>query len=181
MGQKDSNKGTTGLESIRLNGMKIDNLPIAEGAHTKAQWADIQEADKQNTITNIRAKYPTQTVAWVTGAIREAEDTINRVRNLSAGQQQMINEYTGFISICEFRDQELAKTDDPEKIKELKAKFPMYNVKAMKTQIKQCKEAIERSAKVIDGEHKSISELRELKNTCEKRNAELKPYGVTVG
>ena len=84
MGQKDSNKGTTGLESIRLNGMKIDNLPIAEGAHTKAQWADIQEADKQNTITNIRAKYPTQTVAWVTGAIREAEDTINRVRNLSA-------------------------------------------------------------------------------------------------
>lgn len=180
MGRQDSNEGTIGIDSIRIGGMKLDNLPIAEGANAKQQWAGIQEADKANTIVNISAKYPKQSVAWVTGAILEAEDTIRRVRDLMVRQQTMINEYIGHISLCEHRDREIAKTDDVDKIKALRLQYPPYNVDAMNVQIRLCKEAIERSNTVIDKEHDSIFELKELRSQCELRDSELKPYGVIV-
>lgn len=180
---ENSNIGITGVDSIRLNGMKIDNLPMRESALTAEQMPAVREADKNNTIENIRAKYPKQSVAWVHGAIRECEATIKNVRGLKDGQQKMINEYSGHISLCAFRDSEL-KSLDPEKdedaIKALKLKFPPYNVKAMKQQITQCKEAIVRADIVIDKEHNDISKFNKLLTECMQRDCELKLFGVTV-
>lgn len=172
------NIGQTGRESIRIGGKKIDELPIAEGAITKLQMPAIDESIKRNKLGNIIAKYPKQTVDWVKGAIRECETTIKKVRNLKSEQQKMIDEYTSHISLCSYRDEEIAKTDDDEKIKELNLKFPPYNVKAMEQQIIQCKEAIERSDDVIDKEHNSIAELRELLTVCQQRDKELEPFGI---
>jgi len=173
-----SNIGQTGLESIRIGGMKIDNLPIAESAITKQQMPEVDASIKRNKLGNIIAKYPKQTVDWVKGAIKECEDTIKKIRALKEQQQKMIDEYTGHISLCDYRDKEIAKTTDMTKIADLKLKFPPYNVESMKQQIVQCKEAIIRSDGVIDSEHKSIAELRDLLTVCKKRDEELKPFGI---
>jgi len=173
-----SNIGQTGLESIRVGGMKVDQLPIAEGAITKQQMPLIEENIKRNKLGNIIAKYPKQTVSWVEGAIKECNDSIKKIRALKVQQQKMIDEYTGHISLCSYRDKEIAKTTDMAKIAELKLKFPPYNVDAMEQQITQCKEAIIRSDDVIDLEHKSIAELSELLTICKKRDEELKPFGI---
>lgn len=169
-----SNIGKTGVDSIRLGGRAVDELPIAEAAITKQQLPGVFEADRQNRVTNIKAKYPKQTVAWIDGAISECNDTIKNIRGLKGSQQKMIDDYTGFISLCKHRDKELKILTDPKEIAQLKRKFPPYNVKAMRRQIKQCKEAIERADGVVDKEHASISELNELRVQCVKRDEELK-------
>jgi hypothetical protein len=183
MGHDVSNEGKLGIDSIRLGGMAIDELPIAEGAITAAQMPAVREADRKNTVENIRAAYPKQSCAWVRGAIRECESTIKNVRGLKEDQQKMIDEYSGHISLCHFRDSEIERLDpekDADEIKRLKIKFPPYNVKAMKQQITQCKEAIVRADIVIDKEHADISKLKELLTKCQQRDAELKKHGVTV-
>lgn len=177
----ESNEGINGIDSIRIGGKKIDELPIAEAALTKQQWPLIIKSDKENKIVNIKARYPKQTVAWIDGAIRECEDSIKKIRSLKDSQQAMINEYTGLISLCKHRDNEIARTKSEEKILELKKQFPPYNVRAMKQQIQQCNEAIFRSDGVIDKEHKSIFELKELRTQCAKRNEELKALGEYIG
>jgi hypothetical protein len=168
-----SNKGILGVESIRLGGMSFHELPIAEGAGVRPQIPKVLESDRENRIRAIKAKYPTQSIAWIDGAIRECEVTIRNVRRLKDEQQKLIDDYTGLISLCDHRDKELAKTDDPEAIKALKKSFPPYNVEAMRIQIRLSKEAIVRSDEVIDKEHKSISELRDLRTLCVKRDEEL--------
>ena len=178
-----SNQGQTGLESIRLGGMSIDELPIREAALVKEQLPAVHETIKRNKLGNIIAKYPKQTVAWVEGAIRECHATIKNVRALMERQQVMIDEYTGHISLCQYRDSELKKLDgrknkDKEKIRELRLKFPPYQVPAMKLQIRQCQEAIQRSHQVIDKEHASIFELKKLLAVCQQRDEELKPFGI---
>ena len=172
-----SNEGVTGVESIRLGGMTFDELPIAEAALTKQQLPVILEDARENKIVNIKAKYPTQRIDWITGAINECNDSIRRVRELIDRQRAMIEEYTGLISLCRHRDKALLKLNanaDESEIKALKKQFPLYNVKAMRQQVQQCNEAIYRSDKVIDQEHASISELKELMVKCKKRDAELK-------
>lgn len=182
------NIGETGVKSIRLSGMRIDELPIAEAAITKQQWPEIIKKANDNSIGNIKAQYPKQSVAWIKGAVRECEHSIKRIRALSSSQQTMIDDYTGHISLCEYRDKEnhrinkSDKTEDEKKslMKELNLRFPPYNVEAMRIQIKQCKEAIERCDGVIDKEHKSISELRELLVKCTSRDNKLKALGESV-
>lgn len=176
-----SNVDQTGVDSIRLRGMKVDELPIAESAITKQQMPMVYANDRENKIANIIAKYPKQTVDWVKGAIRECQDNIGRIRNLVTEQRKMINDYSGHISLCEHRDREISKLDldkDAEEIKSLKLRYPPYNVGAMEQQITQCNEAIERSDRVIDEEHNSVSKLRELIQQCMLRDAELKPFGL---
>jgi hypothetical protein len=168
-----TNKGMVGVKSIRLGGMSFDELPIGEAARVRETIPEVLKSDLENRIRAIKARYPTQTVAWVDGAIRECEVTIQNVRKLKSDQQQLIDEYTGHISLCVHRDKEIAKTDDPEKIAALKKQFPPYNVDALRLQINLSKEAIGRSDEVIDKEHKSISELRELRVRCVKRDVEL--------
>lgn len=173
-----SNQGQTGFESIRLGGMSIDELPIREAALVKEQLPAVQENIKRNKLGNIIAKYPKQTVAWIEGAIRECHATMKNIRALMERQQTMIDEYTVHITLCDYRDSEIEKTDDEEKIKELRLKFPPYQVPAMKQQIIQCKEAIQRSNVVIDKEHDSIAELKALLVKCQQRDEELKPFGI---
>jgi len=176
-----SNEGVTGVESIRLGGMAIDKLPIAEAALTKQQLPVILEDARENKIVNIRAKFPKQTVDWINGAINECNASIKNVRDLIGRQRTMIDEYTGLISLCRHRDKELMKlhdTENADKIKVLKKQFPLYDVKAMRQQVQQCNEAIYRSDKVIDQEHDSISMLKELMVKCKKRDDELKALGA---
>ena len=176
-----NNIGEIGVESMRLGGMSLDELPIAEAAGVSARLPAFLKTQEENTIDAIKGRHPKQTIAWCDGAIRTCELNITNIRRLIGEQRQMITDYTGHISLCKHRDKELAKTDDPDEIKEIKKQFPLYDVKAMEQQIQQCNEAIYRSDKVIDQEHASIAEIKELRAKCVKRDEELKPYGAMVG
>lgn len=196
MGQQDapkkgnsrivSNIGQTGVESIRIGGMTLDTLPMVEAAITKQQWRTVVESNERQEVENILSKYPKAQIPYLLSRITECEENIVRIRGLIGAQNKMINEYSAHIGLCKFRDDSIKKLDpdkeaDAVQIKALKKQFPPYNVKAMKTQIELCKEAIMRSDTVIDQEHESIAELREVISKCHQRDTELKPYGVKVG
>ncbi len=193
-GQRDvSNIGITGISSIRIGGMTLDTLPMAEAALTKQQWPEIEAANIKQEIENILGKYPRTTIVYLESRVKECLNNIERVRKLITDQNTMINEYSAQISLCTHRDRELKKleeqlkadeislNDRDNKAKALKLQFPLYDVGAMKQQIEQCKEAILRSDVVIDTEFKSIFQLRDTITLCRQRDADLKPYGVRVG
>ncbi len=186
--KEKSNIGQTGIESIRLGGMQVSDLPIAEAHDATQQMPIAIESDRQNKISFIKEKYPTQTIGWLDGALKECEATIRNVQGLITEQSNMINAYSGHISLCEHRDKSIERikasdrsSEDAEiEIKELELQFPPYDVAAMKQQIIQCNEAISRSNSVIEAEHKSMAEIRDVKAQCLKRDAELKSLGVTI-
>lgn len=184
MGQEVPNIGETGLASIRIGGMKLDTLPIAEAAIAKQQWSEKQAEDTKNKIEAILGKYPTQTVAYLSSRITESRENIQRIKKLKGDQEQMISDYSGHISMCKYRDDEVAKLDpeqDKEAIKKLEVQYPPYDVKAMKQQIEQCKEAMFRCDLVVDAENESIAEMSGVLALCKQRDAELKQFGVKVG
>lgn len=184
MGQDDSNIGITGVESIRINGTTIDNLPIREQAVTREQMPAVRENDRQNQINAIRASYPTQRINYLKGCVVECKENIKRIRQMKADQEKMVNDYSVHIGLCNHRDSLIAKLDaekDKAEIRKLNLQFPPYNVKAMKQQIQQCKEAIIRADVVVDKEFASISELNETIFKCQDRDQKLKQLGVDVG
>lgn len=184
------NIGKTGLESVRIGGMTLDTLPMVEAALTKQQWPMVKKSNEQQEVDNILGRYPKVKTDYLLSRITECKENIKRIRGLIDSQNKMINEYSAHISLCAHRDREIDKAyadkeaplDEVDaKIKSLKLQFPPYNVEAMETQIGLCKEAIERSDVVIDTEHNSIAELKEVITKCHQRDTELKPYGVRIG
>jgi hypothetical protein len=184
MGER-GNIGAKGVQSIRIGDMQICDLPIAEGAIAKQQLPLAEDNERQNEINNILAGYPKHKVSYLEGRIREAEANIGKIGQMKNDQQALINEYTSQITLCKFRDDEIARIDDDdperdEKIKSLFKRFPPYKVDAMNQQIKQSTEAIERATGVIAEEYEAISSMRELKSLCEQRDIKLRHLGVKI-
>jgi hypothetical protein len=185
--------GIDGIESVRLGGMMLDQLPIREAAITKMQWADKVEDENRQKVENIKAEYPTQKISYLSSRVIECEANIQRIIKFKSDQQAMIDQYTTQIGLCTHRDKEILKSDarredgeitaDEHKaaVKALRLEFPPYNVDAMKQQIVQCKEAIERADVVIAQEYLSIAELKEVITFCKMRDKLLKPYGAEIG
>jgi hypothetical protein len=184
MGHDVSNIGLSGLASIRIGGMKLDTLPIGEAAIAKQQWSSKQAEDTANKIEHILGRYPRPSVAYLESRIRECQETIKNVKQLRKDQQAMIEEYGLYIRQCENRDTEIAKLDpedDKAKIRELKLKYPPYNVVEMVKQIDQCKDAQDRCDNVVDQENDSIADLSGTLALCKQRDEELRQFGVKVG
>jgi len=182
-GRDVSNIGIVGIESIRIGGMTLNTLPMAEAAITKQQWSEVEASNKKQEVENILGKYPKATIVYLESRAVECLENIGRIRGLINDQNKMINEYSAQISLCAHRDAEIYKLNpekDKDKIKALKLQFPPYDVVAMRQQIKQCLEAITRSDKVIDQENASILELRDTISLCRQRDEALKPFGVQV-
>lgn len=168
-----NNVGQTGPESLRLGGMSIDNLPIAEARITLDQLPLLNAADRETQVSNIKASYPKQDLPWITGALKECKGNLVNVRKLAKDSQSKIDEYMGLIGLCKHRDKLLATEQDESKIKAIKAQFPLYQVKAMKTQVGQFREAINKCDEVIDKEHASIELLNDLHRQCKERDDKL--------
>jgi len=184
MGQDNSNLGLTGIDSIRLNGMKLDALPIAESAIAKQQWSEVQAMDIKNKINSILGRYPKPSVAYIDGRIIECQDNIKRIKKFKSDQDTMINEYSMHIRMCVHRDTEISKldqVDDMDEIKRLKLQYPPYDIIAMEQQIIQCREAMIRCDDVVDEENNSINTLYGVLSLCKQRDEELKQFGVKVG
>ena len=183
--KKSDNIGVTGVESIRLNDMKIEDLPIRENAIAKHQLPLAEDTERQNKINNIIAGYPKQRVSYLESRIAEADVNIRRINEMKVQEQARISEYTAQISLCKYRDKEIAKIEenDPEreaKIKQLFKDFPPYVVEKMEQQIKQSTESIERADEVIAQEYKTIADLREVKALCEQRDIKLRHLNAKV-
>lgn len=180
MTNETSNIGETGVKSIRVGGMRIAELAFVNFAHVRHQIPLAEDTERQNRIEAVLAGAPKQRVSYLKGRIREAEENIKRINQLRGQQSQMISDYEGEIALCKYRDTEIAKTTDEAKIKELKKKFPPYNVEAMQTQITQCHESIERCDEVVTKEQDSIKEMQGVMTLCEKRDSDLKNLGARL-
>lgn len=183
MGKSKSNVGVDGVDSLRIDGMALDDLPMVPAAHAKEQLPEFIRTSKQSVIDSVKARYPKQSIAWVDGALREVNANIQRCRELVARTEASINEYSGLIALCRHRDKALMPLragQDDEEIRKLKKQFPPYNLKAMKTQVGQFKATINRCNEVIDKEHQTIAELHELRGSCQRRDDELRLLGEAV-
>jgi hypothetical protein len=180
MGKTTSNIGQTGVESIRLAGMKIEDLPIAEAARVQPQIAIAYDTERQNKINGVMKKYPTQRVDYLEGRIKECKTNQENMARLALTEQQRIMDYQGHGEMCKHRDRMIAKLDpvaDAEEIKALKRQFP-YIIDRLEAQIEISKGSIERFNKVVQRESGDIAELSEVLGVCKQRDLELANLGV---
>ena len=187
----ESNVGETGLESIRISGRRIQDLPMAPSAHAKQGLPAAIAGDRQSKIDGILARYPKASVAYLEGAIRECKDNIRRVQVTKQECKASIKEYHGLLAACagkpSLRDlgQEIhaiSQQDLPLEarmtlIHDLKATAAPYDVAALTTQVAQFEESIERCDAVVQQEHESIAECSEALGQCRMRDQELKSLG----
>lgn len=175
----DSNVGQVGVDSIRLAGRRIENLPLAEQARAVDQIPAARKAELESKRAAIRARYPRQSVAYLEGRIREARANIKRISDFRDQQRRRGTEYAAEIGLCRQREKLEAAipNDDPErerKLAELRKQFPPYNVAAMEQQIEQFDEAVRRCDGVIAQENASIAELSEVLALVRRRDEELR-------
>lgn len=183
IGKRVSNVGKEGMDSIRIDGMPINHLPLVPLAHVKAQMIDVRKTQRQNKIDGIKAKYPSQRVAYLESRIKECNENIDRIQALIGQNNAKIQEYTSIIMLCKIRDEEISKIPDdaPDRdtrIKDWQKRVPPYKVEAMETQISQFQEAIDRATEVIAQEYKSIAEFNEVLGLCRQRDLELRNLGA---
>ena len=183
-----SNIGQTGMKSLRLKGMKIEELPLPMGARVKDQIELARDTERQNEIGEIIATHPTQRCDYLEGRIAEAKKSQENMNNLALVEQQRIQEYQGHIEMCKHRDREVEKLEAnkelpedyvAEKIKELKLRFP-YNTERLQAQIDISNGSIQRFQEVTRRESGSIQELSEALALCKERDRLLKHHGVQV-
>lgn len=180
MGKVTSNIGETGVKSIRLAGMKVEDLPIAEAARVLPQIKIAEDTERQNKIGNVMKRYPTQRVDYIEGRIAECKHSMEGMHTLMLQEQQRIQEYQGHIEMCKHRDRMLAKLDperDADEIKALKLQFP-YVIDRLEEQVRISNESIERFQGVVRRETHDIEELNQTLALCRQRDAELKELGV---
>ena len=176
---KDSNIGQSGQKSIRIDGMKIDNLPLGQGNEAKAGLADFLKTDKETKENNVVARYPKHKRPFLESQIRECKRNIQKIKNFKAELKEKISEYRQLIKDCEYRDKEMEKHDpdkpeDQKAIKELRLKYPPYNIEAMQQQIIQFEEGIERCDETIEQDYNSVSKISGILALVEQKERELK-------
>ena len=176
---RDSNKGKEGLDSLRINGSKLDKLPLGQGEKAKEGLVDFLKTDKETKENNIRAKYPKASEDYIRGALKELNHNIKRVKGLKKDLQNKISEYRSLVTQGQIRDSQIEQLnkknpEDAKKIRELLKQFPPYNIKALEEQIGQFEESIERCDSVIEKEYESVAEFTKNLALVQQRDRELK-------
>jgi hypothetical protein len=187
-----SNIDIIGVGSIRLNGQLIEDLPIAERAAALPQLPLAHDAERQNNIEAVLARYPKQKIEAISARIKEAQDNIDRISNMRAAQQEMINNYNHIKNMCKLRDKELSFYPDEgdernEKIREWNIQLANANTAAYMVyedaskfdeQIAQCEDAILKAEDVLERERNDIRNMEKLSGQIIARDVELKRLGV---
>ena len=176
---KDNNIGQEGYESVRINGTKLDNLPLGQGEKAKQGLPEFLKTDKQTKENNIKARYPKVNADYIHATLRELKANIERVKALKTDMKNKISEYTILITQGKIRDsqiEQLNKQDPDEaiKIRQLLKQFPPYNIEALESQISQFEQSIDRCNDVIEKEYASIAEFTKNLALIEQRDRELK-------
>ena len=174
---KDNNIGKTGVDSLRVDGMQIGNLPLGQGNEAKEGLAEFLKSDRETKRSNIVAKFPKHNVKFLQSRIKECEGNIKKIKNFKQDLKQKISEYRLLIKEVALADQQIKELDPEEhkeQIKKIRRKTPPYNIEALNQQIEQFEEAIERCDSTIEKDYDSISEIREVLALAEQRDKELR-------
>jgi hypothetical protein len=181
---------TTGVESIRIKGQRIEDLPLGLGNEAKAQLPEAIEAERLAAIETVCANYPTHRIDYLVSRVKECDENKDRMRKTIGELNKMSSEYTGQISMCKHRDKMIVDLDGDCKSgkitgdefkaerKDLLKRYPPYSIPAMEQQIVQNNEGIERCNQVIEAEDASIKEFTEVATLCRVRDKELKLLGA---
>lgn len=175
---RDKNIGQTGKESLRVNGLKVDDLPLGQGNEAKEGLVEFLKTDKENKANAIKARYPKVSVAYCKAAIKECKNNVETVKNMKEELKEKISEYSVLIRQSSIRDAQIESLnkdnpEDADKIKELLRQYPPYNVKALEEQITQFEQSIERCNSVIEQDYESIAEFSKNLSLVEQRDREL--------
>lgn len=176
----------TGIDTIRLGGQRVSELPWTSQAQIRNDLKLAEDTERQNKIDNVLARYPKQSVGYLQSRIDECLENIKRMNQHKSDTGNRLSDYAAQISLCEHRDREIARIpedalDREAQIKDLKKRFPPYDVVEMQKQVLQFKEDIIRFDRVIETENASIAEHEKYKALCESRDRELKQLGVKLG
>lgn len=113
VGQVTSNIGEEGIDSIRIGGMKIEDLPMANAADVKAQMPLVHDTIRQNKIEDLIAKYPKQKVDYLQSRMKECSLNVDQQTKFKGEMGLKIQDYQGKISMDGYRDAQL-KVLDPD-------------------------------------------------------------------
>ena len=181
-----------GVDSIRIKGQRIEELPLGTGNQAKEQLPMAIEQERLNAIETINAEYPKQRIDYLISRIKECEENKDRILKTMGQLNTMTSEYKGHITMCRHRDDEIYKLEKghgsngittevrDNGIKALRKQFPPYDVSALEAQIKQNDEGLERCQQVIAAEDKSIREFTVCLALCRQRDKELAKYGAVA-
>jgi hypothetical protein len=181
-----------GVDSIRIRGKRVEELPLGTGNEAKAQMPLAIEQERLNAIETVNAEYPSHRIDYLRSRITECEENKDRMHTTIGQLNTMTSEYNGQIKMCEHRDNEIYKLNKGQGsngitmevrdagIKELKKQYPAYDVAAMEQQIVQNGEGIGRCKDVIVAEDASIKEFTEVLTLCRQRDKELKKLGAVA-
>ena len=111
-----SNIGIGGIESIRIGGMQIKDLPLVASAHAKMQLPLALDNARKQKIKDVLKIYPTQRVDYLEGAIKECKANVNDQTVFKQGIAKKIALYEGQRNSTEYGKAELAKLDPDGKI-----------------------------------------------------------------
>ncbi len=102
-----SNIGETGITSIRVNGVRLNELPIAEQHEARSQLVLAEDAEREQKIKSVLATYPPYQISALNAQVKTSRTSILRAQDVIDKENQIIAEYTGHIARCEIRDREL--------------------------------------------------------------------------
>lgn len=181
-----------GVDSIRLNGQVVSELPLAERANAIPQLPLAYDAERKSAIESVMARYPRQSIESIQARIKEAQDNIIRVSKMLSDQREVINNYNHIKNMCKLRDKELSFYPDegPErnaKIREWNIQLAGANTDAYMVyddiskfdeQIKQSEDSMVKAEDVIERERNDIRNMEKLSGQIIARDVELKRLGV---
>ena len=113
VGEVTSNIGEEGIASIRIGGMKIEDLPLANAHDVKMQMPLVEDTIRQNKIEDLIAKYPKQKVDYLQSRMKECQLNIDEQTKFKQEMALKIQDYQGKISMDGYRDTQL-KVLDPD-------------------------------------------------------------------
>jgi chromosome segregation ATPase len=185
VGKVIPNVGETGVKSIRLGGMTIDDLPIGESARAKEQLPKVEEDERQQQIEDVKARYPTQSVDYIRSRVREARQNISKFQEQRNRIGRDREEYNILLHDAKERDKRIAEVESQlsgdeaeEEIKKLNDQYGLWNTEKLGKQIEQFGESIDRFDAAVKQEQESIDELTELLGQCRARDKELARLGA---
>ncbi len=98
------NIGETGLQSIRIRGLRIDELPIAEKHVAQEQLRLAEDDDRQEKIKLVMETHPPYQVSALKAQVTSCRASIARAQAVIDQENQRIEEYAVHVAMCERRD-----------------------------------------------------------------------------
>lgn len=178
-----SNLGETGLDSIRVNGQRVEEMPVGTNNEAKRGLEFAREKQRLQDIATINAKYPSHRVDYLVSRINEAEENKNRMKKLRGDMLSSISEYRELVLNCKTRDRLLGELDFESHDYESDRKYIMaqwgpWDIEALKKQIAQFELDIGKVEAVLDQEDATIKQFSETVALCRKRDEELAALGA---